>query len=574
MTNIDGLVCTWDFKDRLVAVENAEMCAAYTYDYTDRRILKQVWPKATNSLPASSSQLPTSTLYINKYFEVREHDAPTKYVWNGNTRVARVTGSLNTNVRVQRLRVHPGWNLCSLAVTVTNGFQQLAEGASAPASLLVAYSWDSSIGDWQSAIGNSPLPAGTVLWLQATTNATLTITGTYADPTNRTVTASGDFLPSAGLEAWNILSTISNQPSTTLWTYDSPFTRWHSWLPPPLELQSELPAFLAPGQAVFARADTPAQLEVTDSALRIRYYHQDHLGSSSLLSDSFGNAIGESAFFPFGQTRNKFSPRGLADCYGFAQKESDIETAFCYFEARYNAVRFGRFASVDPVAETVKPALLQVPQRLHPYAYADNRPLTLIDPSGETPFAVAAAIATVEVWDNIELLYSFGQLLDASSKTVTLALQGDKASSQRELKRTVENFIDFGINAVPMVPGSVIKRLPGVKQLEQRAVRALFEKGVKAADKNLVKDLSSLMTKKSGETVRSAMNNLVDKFTLKAGEKVAEKGIVEPFVNSWLRWTGFSQKESPPTPVAPVKDDSGLIMAPLTPKSGSYQELP
>ena len=54
MTNIDGLVCTWDFKDRLVAVENAEMRATYTYDYTDRRILKQVWPKATSSPPASS----------------------------------------------------------------------------------------------------------------------------------------------------------------------------------------------------------------------------------------------------------------------------------------------------------------------------------------------------------------------------------------------------------------------------------------------------------------------------------------------------------------------------------------
>ena len=50
-------------------------------------------------------------------------------------------------------------------------------------------------------MSNETLPAGTVLWLKATTNATLTITGTYADPTNRTVTANGDFLPSAGLEA-------------------------------------------------------------------------------------------------------------------------------------------------------------------------------------------------------------------------------------------------------------------------------------------------------------------------------------------------------------------------------------
>jgi YD repeat-containing protein len=42
MTNVDGLSCTWDFKDRLVAVEDENMRADYTYDYTDRRITKRV----------------------------------------------------------------------------------------------------------------------------------------------------------------------------------------------------------------------------------------------------------------------------------------------------------------------------------------------------------------------------------------------------------------------------------------------------------------------------------------------------------------------------------------------------
>ena len=125
MTVIDGLTNTWDFKDRLVAVENAEMRADYTYDYTDRRITKRVWPKSPSPWMPGPRLPSLTTLYINKYFEVREHDAPTKYVWNGNTRVARVTGSLNTNVRVQRLRLWPGWNLVSLAVTATNTLQQL-----------------------------------------------------------------------------------------------------------------------------------------------------------------------------------------------------------------------------------------------------------------------------------------------------------------------------------------------------------------------------------------------------------------------------------------------------------------
>lgn len=57
-----------------------------------------------------------TTIYVGKHFEVREFDAPTKFIFNGDTRVARVTGTLSPNQRVQRLRVHAGWNLLSVAV--------------------------------------------------------------------------------------------------------------------------------------------------------------------------------------------------------------------------------------------------------------------------------------------------------------------------------------------------------------------------------------------------------------------------------------------------------------------------
>src|SRR5262245_21802743 len=90
-------------------------------------------------LMATQSEVLTSTLYINKHFEVREHDAPTKYVWNGEIRVARVTGSLKDNVRVQRLRLFPGWNLCSLAVNAAgNSFS----------GLVSAFRWYSPSGSW------------------------------------------------------------------------------------------------------------------------------------------------------------------------------------------------------------------------------------------------------------------------------------------------------------------------------------------------------------------------------------------------------------------------------------------
>ena len=385
MTNIDGLVCTWDFKDRLVAVENVEMRAAYAYDYTDRRITKRVVPKPvgtsstssqTNSVTDAVERVPTTVSYINKYFEVREHDAPTKYVWNGNTRVARVTGSLNTNVRVQRLRVHPGWNLCSLAVSSPSPLWGEGRGE----VLSAAFRWNPVNLGWEPVASNASLPAGTVLWLQATTNATLTITGTYADPTNRTVTAGGDFLPSAGLEALPLLGERAGVRADVLLSmFDSTTKHWLSWLPPPLSTlnsqpSTSFPAFLAPGQAVFARADAPAQLEVPESALRIRYYHQDHLGSSSVMTDTAGALVEETAFYPFGLARREHRPRQIEDAYQFSQKERDRESGLDYFEARFLAAHASRFLSVDPKYAAIdasssdpqEPGEPEPPDRPHP----------------------------------------------------------------------------------------------------------------------------------------------------------------------------------------------------------------
>ena len=111
MTNLDGMVATWNFKDRLVRLEDTNMVANYAYDFTDRRITKKVFwkhgePTAnTNQLATLNPQPSTTTVtYVGKHFEVREHEAPTKYVFNGNTRVARVTGTLMpANLRVQRV---------------------------------------------------------------------------------------------------------------------------------------------------------------------------------------------------------------------------------------------------------------------------------------------------------------------------------------------------------------------------------------------------------------------------------------------------------------------------------------
>ncbi|HXI53935.1 MAG TPA: toxin TcdB middle/N-terminal domain-containing protein, partial [Candidatus Saccharimonadales bacterium] len=96
---LEGSTATWDFLNRLVAVESDTMRAEYTYDHHNQRVTRRVTAKSG----AAAGRKPDTTLYVDKHFEVR-NGTPVKYVFNPAGRVARVTGSLSTRARVQRLQ--------------------------------------------------------------------------------------------------------------------------------------------------------------------------------------------------------------------------------------------------------------------------------------------------------------------------------------------------------------------------------------------------------------------------------------------------------------------------------------
>jgi len=387
MTNIDGLRCTWDFKDRLVAAEDDTMRADYRYDYTDRRVIKQVWSKS-----ASNSQAPVTVAYPGKHFEVREHDEPIKYILNGDARVARITGSLSTNARVQRLRLYTGWNLCSVAVSGSRL-------AGAPVS--AAYKWDQSA--WVSVSTNEILGAGTVLWLFAPTNGLLALLGAYADPTNRLIPAGSSFVPGAGLECLPLAGDQAAVTPETAWSSFDPLNRlWQRHEPSVPFSDPDLPEVLAPGEALFVRSEAPATLEAPAPALRVRYYHQDHLGSSSVLTDANGALVEETAFYPFGLERHVERMLQAEEPYQFAEKERDRESGLCYFEARYLAGAIARFVSVDPkylrpdaLSSDELRSFLSRPQAMNLYSYGYNNPISYNDPSGMDPVSKLSTGADV-----------------------------------------------------------------------------------------------------------------------------------------------------------------------------------
>src|SRR5579859_8072902 len=324
----------------------------------------------------------TTTVYVSRQFEVRDQDQPTKYVFDGDTRIAEITGSLSGNQRLQRLRIRQGWNLVSLAVSA----DLAARLPPNPLNIVESvFQWNAPTKSYSPITSTQIVSAGTVFWIKAATNAIVGISGTYSEPSSIPVQPGGTYVAGSGLETWS----PPLPGSSSAWSYSAETGQWQGYLSGDLAALSSWPLTIAPGGALYVQNDADISLEIPDPGLRIRYYHQDHLGSSSVVSDASGAEIEEIAFYPYGARRNRDQMRGSEEPYQFAQKEFDQESGLYHFEARYQAGTLSRFLTVDSKYDRVETlsaeeftSFLAHPQKGDLYAYVQNCPIGMIDPTG------------------------------------------------------------------------------------------------------------------------------------------------------------------------------------------------
>ncbi|MFC4476477.1 RHS repeat-associated core domain-containing protein [Flavobacterium chungangensis] len=107
------------------------------------------------------------------------------------------------------------------------------------------------------------------------------------------------------------------------------------------------------------------------------YYHPDHLGSSSYISNLDGEVVQHIEYVPFGEVFLEEKNAKWNTPYLFTSKELDRETGLYYFGARYQDPKLGVWLSVDPQA--------QKSLNWSPYNYCFNNPIKFIDPDGEYP---------------------------------------------------------------------------------------------------------------------------------------------------------------------------------------------
>ena len=107
----------------------------------------------------------------------------------------------------------------------------------------------------------------------------------------------------------------------------------------------------------------------------VYFYHSDHLGSASWITDSGGQAIQHLQYLPYGEPYINQRTSGYNERFTFTGKERDSETGFGYFGARYMDYELmTMWLSVDPMADKYP--------SISPYAYCAWNPVKLVDPDG------------------------------------------------------------------------------------------------------------------------------------------------------------------------------------------------
>jgi RHS repeat-associated protein len=129
------------------------------------------------------------------------------------------------------------------------------------------------------------------------------------------------------------------------------------------------------------------------------FFHPDHLGSTSYVTDAQGKIYEHLEYFPFGETWVQEATNTQRTPYLFTGKELDEETGLYYYGARYYDPRTSLWQSPDPVLDQyldeASNASMYQSINLDLYGYSRQNPIRYFDPDGNRSFKPDYSGATV-----------------------------------------------------------------------------------------------------------------------------------------------------------------------------------
>ena len=146
----------------------------------------------------------------------------------------------------------------------------------------------------------------------------------------------------------------------------------------------------------------------------VYFYHSDHLGSASWITDSIGIPIQHLQYLPYGEpyVDQRHAGATYSERFRFTGKERDEETGYGYFGARYmDHELMTMWLSVDLLADKYP--------SISPYAYCAWNPVKLVDPDGRDWVVV----------------------FDHKNKTVTIEAKYVVKKGDEDAKKSAENAV-------------------------------------------------------------------------------------------------------------------------------------
>ena len=130
------------------------------------------------------------------------------------------------------------------------------------------------------------------------------------------------------------------------------------------------------------------------------FYHSDHLGSTSYITDDHANITQYDAYLPYGELLVDEHSSSEDLPYKFNGKQFDEDTGLYYYGARYMNPVTSLWYGVDP----------ECYRNIHlgSYVYCSSNPIVRIDPNGEDDYVTnikTGAIAIIRTKDNTHSFY-------------------------------------------------------------------------------------------------------------------------------------------------------------------------
>ncbi|WP_327373343.1 polymorphic toxin-type HINT domain-containing protein [Streptomyces sp. NBC_01216] len=125
-------------------------------------------------------------------------------------------------------------------------------------------------------------------------------------------------------------------------------------------------------------------IAVRENNSTLSFLGSDHQGTSSLAINPATGAVSQRRFDPYGVSRGQTTGTFPGE-KGFVGGALDLQTGLTHIGAREYDPGLGKFISVDSLIDYTQP------QQINGYAYANNSPVTLSDPTGLAPCALGVA---------------------------------------------------------------------------------------------------------------------------------------------------------------------------------------